>query len=42
MSQLISLEDGVEAHGCLQRSTTTVSDFAGMKPSKNTFFVPQL
>jgi hypothetical protein len=38
----MSLEEGIEAHGCRQSKTTTVSDFAGMKPSKKTFFVPQL
>jgi hypothetical protein len=38
----MSFEDGVDAQGWRHNSTTTVSDFAGMNPSKKTFFVPQL
>jgi hypothetical protein len=38
----MSLEDGTDAQGWRQSNTTTVSDFAGIKPSKKAFFVPQL
>lgn len=42
MSQAMSLFPVIAAHGCRQRRTTTVSLFAGMKPSVKTFFAPQL
>jgi len=38
----MSLVEGIAAHGWRQRSTTTVSDFAGMNPRMKTFLVPVL
>ena len=41
-SQFMSLVDGLDAQGWRHNKTTTASDFAGMKPRRKTFFVPQL
>eukprot|EP00160_Parvularia_atlantis_P017320 Unigene590_Nuclearia_a/m.1895 Unigene590_Nuclearia_a/g.1895 ORF Unigene590_Nuclearia_a/g.1895 Unigene590_Nuclearia_a/m.1895 type:complete len:328 (-) Unigene590_Nuclearia_a:10-993(-) len=40
-SQLMSRLPGVLAHGTRHSRTTTDSDLAGMKPSRNTFLLPQ-